>query len=219
MNAPSVRHKKCIPTHFEAAAIILVFACVSLQAAVLMNVPVSVTQPNGEKLALYASGDEFYNWLHDKAGYTIIQDKDTGYYVYAEEDKGLLISSGVAVTANEVMNATSVKALGLPPNLQVAPELRPKPADLFPEGSPANPKQILQTPKIGTINNIVIFIRFAGEPEFTDAISIYNNMFNTSTAGYNSMRNYFAEVSYNTLTIPTSFFPTPAATVVSLPRR
>ena len=70
-------------------------------------------------------------------------------------------------------------------------------------------------PHTGTLNNLVIFIRFAGEAEFTDAISIYDNMFNPTTAGYNSMRNYFAEVSYNTLTIPTHFYPTPTATVVS----
>jgi len=215
MNAPSVRHKKCIPTHFPAAVLILVFACVSLQAAVLMNVPVSVTQPNGEKLALYASGDEFYNWLHDKAGYTIIQDSDSGYYVYAKDDKGRLVSSGVAVTPNEAVNATSVKALGLPLNLKVAPELRPSPAELFPEGSPANQKQILQAPKSGTINNIVIFIRFSGESEYTDAISIYNNMFNNVTASYNSMRNYFQEASYSALTISTGFYPTPTTTVVS----
>ena len=196
-------------------SILLLIMWTSLQSAVLVNVPVSVTQPNGEKLALYASGDEFYNWLHDQAGYTIIQDHDTGYYVYAKDDKGRLVSSGVAVTVNEGVNAANVKALALPKGLQVAPDLRPKPSEIFTEGSPANQKQILQAPKTGSLNNLVIFIRFAGEAEFTDALSIYDNMFNTSSAGYNSMRNYFQEASYSALTISTSFYPTPTTTVVS----
>ena len=72
MNLHPARFKKCLP----AAVFLLVFTSLSLQAAVLRNHPVSVTQPNGEKLALFASGDEYYNWLHDKADYTIIQDPD-----------------------------------------------------------------------------------------------------------------------------------------------
>ncbi len=215
MNTPPVRLKLRISGCLSAAVLFLAFTCVMLQAAVLLNVPVSVTQPNGEKLSLYASGDEFYNWLHDKAGYTIIQDHATGYYVYAKDDNGRLVPSGVAVTAVAAVNQAGVLALGLPKGLQVAPGLRPKPAELFPGGSPANPKEILQIPHTGTLNNIVIFIRFAGEAEYTDNISIYDGMFNTGTAGANSMRNYFYEASYGALTMPTSFFPTPTATVVS----
>ncbi len=215
MSVRPARFKKRIPVYFPAAVLLLIFASLTLRAAILTNFPVSVTQPNGEKLALYASGDEYYNWLHDKAGYTVIQDPGNGYYVYARDDKGRLVSSGITVTASEAVNQAGVAALGLPKGLQVAPELRPKPSEIFPEGSPATPQEILQTPHTGTLNNLVIFIRFAGESEFTDAISIYDNMFNPTTAGYNSMRNYFAEVSYNTLAIPTSFYPTPTTTVVS----
>ena len=213
MTARSARIRKCIPS--AAATLVLLLAALSLRAAVLRNYPVAVTQPNGEKLALLTSGDEYYNWLHDKSGYTIIQDPDNGCYVYAREENGRLVSSGMIVTANDAVNQAGVLALGLPPGAQVAPELRPKPADLFPQGSPANPQDILQVPHAGTMNNLVIFIRFTGEAEFTDLISVYDDMFNPTTPGANSMRNYFAEVSYNTLTMPTSFYPTPTTTVVS----
>ena len=96
MNTNPARRKKGIKAGYPAAFVIFLLACVSLQGAVLRNFPVSVTQPNGEKLALFASGDEYYNWLHDKAGYTIIRDQDTGYYVFAKADNGRLISSGVS---------------------------------------------------------------------------------------------------------------------------
>jgi M6 family metalloprotease-like protein len=211
MNTQPTCFKKCLP----AAVFLLVLASLSLQAAVLRNYPVSLAQPNGEKLALYASGDEYYNWLHDKDGYTVIQDRGTGYYVYAKEDNGRLVSSGVAVTTSEAVNQAGALALGLPKGLQVAPELRPKPSEIFPQGSPATQKEILQAPHTGTLNNLVVFIRFAGEAEFTDLLSVYDNMFNPTTSGYNSMRNYFSEVSYTTLTIATNFYPTPTTTVVS----
>jgi M6 family metalloprotease-like protein len=215
MKSQSSRKSLGVLGGLSAAVLFLLLAAVSLQAAYLTNVPVTVTQPNGEKLALYASGDEFYNWLHDKAGYTIIQDPSSGYYVFAMGDKGKLVSSGITVTTNDDINQSAVVAFGLPKNLQVAPDLRPKPADLFPEGSPANQKLILQAPHSGPLNNIVIFIRFAGEAEFTDTISVYDNLFNPATAGTNSMRNYFSEVSYNALSVSTTFYPAPSTTVVS----
>ena len=31
-----------------------------------------MTQADGSQLTLYASGDEFYHWVHDKDGYTIV---------------------------------------------------------------------------------------------------------------------------------------------------
>ena len=50
----------------------------SAYAAPIAGVPVTVTQPDGTVLNLFASGDEFYNWLHDGEGYTVIQDPDSG---------------------------------------------------------------------------------------------------------------------------------------------
>ena len=41
--------------------------------AYLRNVPLTVKQPNGVVVDCFATGDEFFNWLHDAAGYTIIR--------------------------------------------------------------------------------------------------------------------------------------------------
>lgn len=52
-----------------------------------------VTQADGSQLTLYASGDEFYHWVHDKDGYTIVQ-ADDGYCYYAvKNDKGEMVPS------------------------------------------------------------------------------------------------------------------------------
>ena len=38
--------------------------------------PYTIKQPDGKSIACFVSGDEFFNWLHDKDGYTIIQGED-----------------------------------------------------------------------------------------------------------------------------------------------
>ena len=35
--------------------------------------PQTIVQPDGSIIECFGTGDEFYNWLHDENGYTIIQ--------------------------------------------------------------------------------------------------------------------------------------------------
>ena len=184
---------------------LLAMSFASLQAAYLTNVPVKVSQPDGQVLNLFASGDEYYNWLHDKNGFTIMQDPGNGYYVYALKVSGDLVPSSL-LPGKDV----DPEVFGLQKQALTDPERRPAPEDIF-----HKPAIIVNAPHSGTLNNIVIFIRFSDESEFTDSISSYNSLFNTATAGANSMRNYFYEVSYNALTIPSTFYPTPGTTVIS----
>ena len=63
-----------------------IFLCAlatSALAGPLRNRPVTLRQPDGTVLRCFVSGDEYFNWIHDAAGYTIIADPDTGYYTYA----------------------------------------------------------------------------------------------------------------------------------------
>lgn len=50
-------------------------------SAPLKNIPVRLTQPDGQVIECFASGDEFYNYVHDANGFTFVKDKD-GYYCY-----------------------------------------------------------------------------------------------------------------------------------------
>ena len=52
-----------------------------------MNVPVVKTQPDGKRIDCFASGDEFFNYLHDKNGNIIVQN-DAGWYDYATDHDG-----------------------------------------------------------------------------------------------------------------------------------
>ena len=44
---------------------ILMLGLTLLVAAPLKNAPLTFTQPDGTPINIYASGDEFHNWLHD----------------------------------------------------------------------------------------------------------------------------------------------------------
>lgn len=182
-----------------------------VQAAYLEDVPVTVTQPDGTELNLLASGDEYYNFLHDANDYTIIQDPDTGYYVYAN-----LVNDELIPTIHIVGQADPARA-GLRPNLH-AP-IQTEEDDSIPEAVQAVGFSSLfpsNTPNTGHVFIPVIFIRFADETEFTELVSTYDNAFNSDTPGVNSLYNYYQEVSYNQLFVKADFYPTPpGATVIS----
>ena len=75
----------------------------SVYAAYLRDIPITVHQPDGSVIECYATGDEYYNWLHDKDGYTIIQSQSDGYYYY-DANKTLPNGYYSAQTVTDVSN-------------------------------------------------------------------------------------------------------------------
>jgi M6 family metalloprotease-like protein len=172
-----------------------------LIAAYLTDVSVQVTQPNGNVINCFASGDEYHNWLHDAEGYTIIQSPITGNYTYA-------IQSGDTVSASDlIVGINNPQLAGLTPRINISSaEYQQRRTAAFPVPEMRN------APTTGTINNIVIYIRFNGNSEFGQSISTYGGWFNSSAS---SLKNYFLESSYQQLTVNTTFYPTPSTMVVS----
>ena len=195
-------------------SLIILLVTLQTRAAYLENMPVSVNQPNGQVLKCFASGDEYYNWLHDANGFTIIQDHKSGWYVYAELKNGELAATKLIPGKDDPAKAGLTAYTNISPEKMLAfrnkivSETPPTPVnrDLKRNG----PVNAVNT---GTMNNIVIFIRFKGESEFTDLTSFYDNLFNAGT-GNSSLKNYYEEMSYNKLHINTSFYPLPPGTTV-----
>jgi M6 family metalloprotease-like protein len=186
--------------------ILIAFLTGSLLSAPLKNVPLKLVQPDGTILNVFASGDEFYNWVHDKDDFTIVIDKSTGYYVYAvKQNDELLPSAYIVGRVNP--NFTNLEK-GVNYSDKKVREFRAT----FNKQNILSSLQNVSAPLIGEMNNIVIFIRFSDEFEFTDNISKYDEMFNATN---NSMKNYFAEASYNQMNISTYFFPQTAGAVIS----
>ena len=60
----------------------------------MQNVPIKLTQPDGREILCYASGDEFYNWVHDSLGNIIVKDSISKYYCYMLKNSDSLVTIG-----------------------------------------------------------------------------------------------------------------------------
>jgi len=164
-------------------------------SAPLTFVPIQLTQPDGTILNVFASGDEYYNWVHDKDNFTILPHPATGYYVYATIQQGKLIHT------EYVVGKTDPAKIGLTAGVNVRPEVDRNAhlTKLFADDLSAH------SAVAGSRYNIVIFIRFKNEPEFTDAQSVYAQMMNSETDP--SMKNYYRETSNNQLEVTSTIYP------------
>lgn len=176
------------------------------KAAYLENVPQTLVQPNGDTLHCFATGDEFYHYLHDAQGFTIVQNPQTGYFVYAA------VQGGKLVPTQYVAGKVNPAAVGLAPHARISQEeFQQKRARLM-ANIPACPKVSRDgETNHGIINNIVVFIHLAGDAPFNSTYSAVNQMFNDSTVTptyvANSMYNYFKYNSYNNLHVNSLLVP------------
>lgn len=186
-----------------------------LFSAPLTNQPVTITQPDGTEINVLASGDEIHNWLHDEHNFTIIQDKITGWFTWA-------IPSGESVTSSQFrVGQSDPLTLNLTAGVNISPAELAEKIEMF-RRSRAQMRTD-RVPHFGTINNLVIFIKFSDSPDFNQNLTYFDNMFNNNAPDYNSMRNYFNAVSYNQLEIVSHYYPVPNGTTIvcyvdSLPR-
>jgi len=200
---------------FTLFLFLLSFA-LSLQAAWLSNFPQTITQPDGTVVQCFATGDEYYNWLHDANGFTIIQNHANGFYTYAMLVNGNLEPTDIIAGKDDPASA------GLEPGINIPVEkmqaIRSEFIKFKMPAPPAIPGYDLPKSRqnIGTMNNLVAYIRFSDQNEYTEDTTLYTNMFNNTEAGYNSMLNYFRFASYEKFSIPSHFYPVPPeSTVIS----
>ncbi|HRY31560.1 MAG TPA: M6 family metalloprotease domain-containing protein [Bacteroidales bacterium] len=191
---------------------LFLFVAVNSYGAYLKDMPVTVYQPDGTALQLFASGDEYHNWLHDANNFTIIRNPSNGYYVYA------ILVNGTLQAGNHIVGQSDPLALGLQPGLNIPAWEWQMKREAFEENTPKKtgitpPGQFVPDVS-GTLNNLVVFVRFSDQSQFTQGIGVYEDFFNNNTAGANSMINYFKDVSYNSMTIPSTFYPLPAGTAI-----
>ncbi len=172
-------------------------------AAPLKNIPVRLTQPDGQVIECFASGDEFYNYVHDANGFTFAKDKD-GYYCYAIHD-----SKGEVVASSYRVNSVDPAEVGLQPYVKISEKAyqqrrHEREQHIKPIKRPKNREL-----NHGIYNNLVVFIRFAGDTYHSTHFSTVDSMFNASNYESYSLRNYFHHASYNQLDIRSFCYPEP----------
>jgi M6 family metalloprotease-like protein len=165
-----------------------------LYAAWFDAIPVSVTEADGTEISCFASGDEYFNWLHDANGFTMIAGEDGNYY-YAELSGETLVAGAFRVGSIDPASE------GLEPWLKIPKIAYLSKRDAYWDGIDRS----VRAPHSGTLNNLVVYIRFSDQTEFTVPRTVYDSRFNNPDGI--SMKNYFYEVSYEQLLIDSHHYP------------
>jgi M6 family metalloprotease-like protein len=206
---------------FLIITIILLIFSSYVYAAYLTDVPVSATQPNGDTLKCLASGDEFFNYLHDAKGNIIIQHPKTGFYTYAQLDnQGKLLASYRVAADNG--NFYILGAMPYSPRPVNFEGIKPSDIDFsinadlirkFTDTGGSQPREAAPEPAAdkntagnavqGVMENVIIMICFADEdPTITPAIK------EKIEAAFNgpilSLNHYMQAVSAGMLKLPST---------------
>jgi len=56
---------RCFKLKYLSLIVLIVISGSLANAAVVRDLPMRMTHPDGSELELLASGDEYHNWLHD----------------------------------------------------------------------------------------------------------------------------------------------------------
>ena len=178
--------------------------------APIKNIEVRLTQPDGQVVNCYASGDEYYNYLHDANGFTIVQGEG-GYYYYAT--KG---NRGEVAASQYIVGKVNPASVGLEPYVKISEKeyyaRREKwEAPLNSQLSTLNSRRFSNGRELnhGLYNNLVVFIRFAGDTYHTTPFSTVDDMFNADGWDDVSLHNYYHHTSYSQLDLWSYFYPQP----------
>ncbi|NWG00805.1 MAG: M6 family metalloprotease domain-containing protein [Thermoanaerobaculaceae bacterium] len=173
-------------------------------AAYLENVPQTLEQPDGTLVECFASGDEFYHWLHDADGFVIIRDPQSWEFVYADKVDGRLVPTPCRA------GSCDPRTVGLQPNLRPDPAFVQARVARMAVPEPAGAPQA--APRFSTLTNLVIFVRFADQTEFPTSLATYEQIHNAPEG--NSVYAYFKEASYGRTLVSSAFFPVSTGSAV-----
>ena len=184
--------------------LVLVFGALQCAlAAPLKNMEVRVTQPDGQVIHCFASGDEFYNYLHDANGFTIVKGDDSYYYYAMHDEAGRVVASDYRV------NSVDPAAVGLKPHTLISEqeylERRQERLQYIRQPKGSASRELNH----GRYNNLVVFIRFAGDTYHNTAYSAVDSMFNASRYESISLHNFYHHASYNQLDLRSYLYPEP----------
>jgi M6 family metalloprotease-like protein len=191
----------------------------TLTAAPYWGTISTVKQPDNSKIQVRMFGDEFYGWYETMDGYSIVKDKNNGWYHYAvlNNDSSAFIASGIKVTSENfdknLAQSTYVNKSNIPDSKHLKLKqaaifkLKSQKKDELNQGIPSSIKQtplsappsLQQNTRIGHYIGITLLIDFIDDPATIPVSSIDN--FCNQFSGYSeygnngSVRQYFYDIS------------------------
>lgn len=191
--------------------VMIIFMALSINAFAIYveKLPYSITQPDGTKIDCFITGDEFGGMIHDKDGYSLLKNEKDGWWYYAEtiNDKAACSKYVVGkVNPLEKELKKGIHSFDKEFYDNVTKHRKENIGKFSVSGGILKSASIMSS---GTIQTLVIFIRFNGMSEFYNNRDYYSPFFN-STSGQ-SLKSYFQEASYNQLDVTSTFYPTCAS--------
>lgn len=169
----------------------------------LTNVAMTIEQPDGTKFHCLASGDEFYNYLHDSKGFTIVLNPEDGYFYYG-------IRQGDEVIPSKYLaNTVNPADVGLIPGAKISENLYRQKREAF--LAPMSMKGMTDAPTTGQVNQLSIYISFADDSIFETPRAEYFDSYRAMDK--RSLKHYYHEVSYERLFVDTYHYPNSPDTI------
>jgi M6 family metalloprotease-like protein len=141
-------------------------------------------QPDGSSFPARPFGDEWYHGFETPAGYTVVRDRRTGTWEYAERKGDHLEPSGLEPgddsPAGLEPHLRDPSRSGTPPGALDGPDRAPSPAN------------------VGTHRSLVILVQFADQRSLGTTPAQWSSRFFGPS---DSVRDYYDEVSYGKLDI------------------
>lgn len=171
-----------------------------LSATWFDEIPREIRLPDGSMLDCYVTGDQYLRRLHDEDNYTIVLNKNDGFYYYAEKN-----SSNELVPSAFKVGSVDPEEIGFEAGLSFGyDEYISKKNFYEDDNSGSRPNR--DAPSSGEISQINVFIRFADDPDFPQPRSYYDEVFQTEL-DEPSLKHYFLDISHDSLTVNTEHYP------------
>ena len=154
-----------------------------------------MTQPDGTEITIYLRGDEYRHWHESKDGFLIAKSAKSGEWVYMVKEAGAAVASSHAVGKADPGTSGAL----MPNKEKLSAEAALSRAEKLAAG-----KESALAPPTGTMYNLVVLVNFS---DLTVAYprQSYDDLFNQvgyiADGAVGSVKDYYHEVSYNTLTV------------------
>jgi len=189
--------------------LVLVLLASTSHAIYRRKMPTKVIQPNGDTVRCFITGDEYYRWLHDENFYTIVQNPQNGYYVYADYQNVSLIPTLLLAGKDDPRN---ILRPGINHSKEKINEICLR-KQQFADSLSDNTRIGGYTPTSGNVSPLVIYIAFAYDYPINrpGVVSSLHNAYN----GYsNSLKSYYKNVSDDKLNLNSVFLNDSANVIV-----
>jgi len=161
-------------------------------------IPLTVDLPDGSQLQIVARGNDHQHWTETTDGYTILRNEE-GYYEYAVQRNGQLVSSGIRASDPEKRPLSQMRRLvGIAKHLAPATDHLHEPPQLGPQSSRQQHELQAAVPSKGQLRILAICIEYPDLPH-TQSVDYLSRFFNEGIEGKPSFKGYFLENSYGQL--------------------